>query len=796
MGMVHAKHVVLRSFLSSEPAPTKVIDAKSDAFSDRAIHLREDGLVLYLPANTVDKKKGATYEIVLHRPYTESLHQTYSLYRSPNLDEAEVKFCVLKDKLPTFVEISKEMYNVQGLQKICDVLAEHPSWNLAHLAAYFSLYDSFKDSKINNYLNSTDDETGISPLQVAITTKNLKTVQVLVAANASLEHLDYNSDSVFHYAASTTKDIIAALTQGSPPNCLNARNKNGYTPLHLACQADKPDCVRALLLAGADVNKTSGLIDDNVLPGYVGDYLQSHPNSLHKEDMKMGGTPLHWACSREVIEALVDMNCHIDSLNFDKKTALHIMVMRNRLECVVALLSRQADANIGDAEGNRPIHLAVKQGNISIIQCLIIFGVDLNILNNAGHSPRHVITKEQEPKILYYLHAVGAQRCPPGTPYCTDGCVHGGTFDGVPPPPVIGPTNRDVLNQMLDVAAMEIASKKHKDGKMPKNGRLLCMDGGGIRGLVLVEMLLEIENVLQKPVSHCFDWIAGTSTGGILALGIASGKTMKECLCLYFRIKELTFVGIRPYASEPLENVLKETFGAETVMADITHPKVMVTGVLADRKPVELHLFRNYQSPSDILQVEHNSPYELPPPPEEQYVWQVGRATGAAPTYFRAFGYFLDGGLIANNPTLDALSEIHEHHLALKAIGREEDAAPVSVVVSLGTGVIPVTPVKDIDVFLPGSIFDGVKLYTGISTLGTLLVDQATASDGRVVDRARAWCSTIGVPYFRFSPQMSEEIAMNETSDEKLCKMLWETKAYMYKNLNTIKQIADLLNTS
>jgi calcium-independent phospholipase A2 len=103
------------------------------------------------------------------------------------------------------------MHNVHGLQKICDILADHPSWNLAHLAAYFSLYDSFKDPKINNYLNSTDDETGISPLQVAITTKNLKTVQVLVAANCSLEHLDYNQDSVFHYAASTTKDIISVI---------------------------------------------------------------------------------------------------------------------------------------------------------------------------------------------------------------------------------------------------------------------------------------------------------------------------------------------------------------------------------------------------------------------------------------------------------------------------------------------------------------------------------------------------------------------------------------------------------
>lgn len=169
----------------------------------------------------------------------------------------------------------------------------------------------------------------------------------------------------------------------------------------------------------------------------------------------------------------------------------------------------------------------------------------------------------------------------------------------------------------------------------PKTSRYVKVEGGLEKRHFSSSPRVKTMNVSLTFTAHCFDWLAGTSTGGILALGIASGKTMKECLCLYFRIKELTFVGMRPYASEPLENILKETFGAETVMADIMHPKVMVTGVLADRKPVELHLFRNYQSPNDILGVKHDSPYELPLPPEEQYVWQVGRATGAAPTYFR-----------------------------------------------------------------------------------------------------------------------------------------------------------------
>lgn len=93
--------------------------------------------------------------------------------------------------------------------------------------------------------------------------------------------------------------------------------------------------------------------------------------------MKFGGTPLHWSRSRQVIETLVDLECDINSCNFGGRTALHIMVLRNRLECVVALLSRDADVNIGDHDGNTPLHLAVTQGSAAIVQALVIFGADL-----------------------------------------------------------------------------------------------------------------------------------------------------------------------------------------------------------------------------------------------------------------------------------------------------------------------------------------------------------------------------------------------------------------------------------
>jgi calcium-independent phospholipase A2 len=52
----------------------------------------------------------------------------------------------------------------------------------------------------------------------------------------------------------------------------------------------------------------------------------------------------------------------------------------------------------------------------------------------------------------------------------------------------------------------------------------------------------------------------------------------------------------------------------------------------------------------------------------------------------------------------------------------------------------------------------------------------------------------VGVPYYRFTPQMSEDIAMDEKNDAKLMNMLWEAKAYVHSNRSMVKEVALLLN--
>ncbi|GAA6070763.1 85/88 kDa calcium-independent phospholipase A2 isoform X1 [Tachysurus ichikawai] len=164
------------------------------------------------------------------------------------------------------------------------------------------------------------------------------------------------------------------------------------------------------------------------------------------------------------------------------------------------------------------------------------------------------------------LQCVGVERChPPSTDFLTP-------INNRAPPPPIG------FNDLVYAAtAISAISRGYVevDGLRTnkKMDRLLCLDGGGIKGLVLIQMLIALEKEAGRPVRELFDWVAGTSTGGILALAVTHGKSMEYLRCLYFRMKDQVFKGSRPYESAPLEDFLKQEFGEETKMTDVRHPK-------------------------------------------------------------------------------------------------------------------------------------------------------------------------------------------------------------------------------
>ena len=80
------------------------------------------------------------------------------------------------------------------------------------------------------------------------------------------------------------------------------------------------------------------------------------------------------------------------------------------------------------------------------------------------------------------------------------------------------------LSPKLSVIQDAIEIPSSLEFRMKGGSRILTLDGGGIRGLVQIEILSEIERLTGRKITDLFDWIIGTSTGGILALGLVYCK--------------------------------------------------------------------------------------------------------------------------------------------------------------------------------------------------------------------------------------------------------------------------------
>ena len=225
--------------------------------------------------------------------------------------------------------------------------------------------------------------------------------------------------------------------------------------------------------------------------------------------------------------------------------------------------------------------------------------------------------------------------------------------------------------------------------------RVLSVDGGGIRGLIAARLIARLEELIseqageQRRLADCFHMFAGTSTGGLLALGLTvpdpanptrprlSGADLVE---LYLsegprifgdRLHILLSLGgwIAPKHSErSFGQALRERFG-DARLGDALRELIVTSYDMSEPGP---HFFKRWRAREsgdrDVAMVD------------------VGLATSAAPTYFPSHGLggraLVDGGLFAANPSVAAVVE------ALKR--RDEEPHDLGtgdlLLVSLGTG--------------------------------------------------------------------------------------------------------------
>jgi predicted acylesterase/phospholipase RssA len=250
------------------------------------------------------------------------------------------------------------------------------------------------------------------------------------------------------------------------------------------------------------------------------------------------------------------------------------------------------------------------------------------------------------------------------------------------------------------------------EGKENQKHKILALDGGGIRGILTLEVLARLEEMLAKATGtgsgfrlcHFFDYVGGTSTGAIIAAGLARGMSARELLEFYQKtgpaMFDKQFILKRwnaLYKSKPLKKELQKTFGAETTL-----------------KPDDLECL--------LLAVTRNrttdSPWPISSNPQAKYnalsrpdcnlkipMWQIVRASTAAPVFFppeviwwdpeddsKAF-VFVDGGLTPyNNPAFLLYRMATESGYRLNWAGGEDKL----LVISLGTGAAAVLA-EDVD---------------------------------------------------------------------------------------------------
>ncbi|KAI1362066.1 FabD/lysophospholipase-like protein [Xylaria arbuscula] len=238
--------------------------------------------------------------------------------------------------------------------------------------------------------------------------------------------------------------------------------------------------------------------------------------------------------------------------------------------------------------------------------------------------------------------------------------------------------------------------------------RVLCLDGGGVRGIVALQTLKAIERYLgpNLPIQYFFDLIVGTSTGGIIALGLGVNNwRVSECIT-YF--KELCYQAFIPremhgipvleklaawnhgsiYKTKPFEAMLEKVFTSRPIFGGASNDHEMITKVaVTTTSSIAQHavVLANYNRPDPI---EYNLPYRFARsdgPAEEFKAWEVARATSAAPPYFKPFrkhetqNSFIDGALYHNNLVWVA------HH-ETKLIWGDKAPCPPDILLSLGTG--------------------------------------------------------------------------------------------------------------
>lgn len=317
---------------------------------------------------------------------------------------------------------------------------------------------------------------------------------------------------------------------------------------------------------------------------------------------------------------------------------------------------------------------------------------------------------------------------------------------------------------------------------------VLSIDGGGIRGIIPALVLQEIEQRTGRRIADLFDLIAGTSTGGILGLGLTAPDSENtpryeaaDLVELYDErgsdifqksgwslIETVASACDVKYEAEPIEGILKDRFDDISLSEALT-PVLVPAYEIEQRRP---YFFKSHKATEDEKR--------------DIQMWKAARATSAAPTYFEPFKInidgpleylaLIDGGVYANNPASCALVEATAHFsvdpsdVFMLSLGTGENTKPIRYQTACDWGMVDwVRPMIDV-------VFDGVN-DTVDYHLNALLNESIEPA-----------------MYHRLQPELSEETdELDNASPSNIRRLKLEAKDLVQNETDVIDDVCETL---
>ncbi|MDX6697875.1 MAG: hypothetical protein QOE65_1272 [Solirubrobacteraceae bacterium] len=340
--------------------------------------------------------------------------------------------------------------------------------------------------------------------------------------------------------------------------------------------------------------------------------------------------------------------------------------------------------------------------------------------------------------------------------------------------------------------------------------RVLSIDGGGIRGIIPARVLVELERIAERPIAELFDIVAGTSTGGLIALAAAKpdaagrpAMSAQDILAVYLQDGETMFPDLTPrklvrrvawqaskqhvyqragalvwpgrfgnarYLAADIEGVLERTLG-DTRLSEALVDVVVPT---YDWRAGRALLFTSYDARAQ--------------PTRDLLMRDVARGTTAAPTYFPPLQMTLpdgrevaliDGGVVANNPVSVAYYEALRHETESP---REVDVMSVS----LGTG----RPPEEVPTY--EELWSRSWLRLGMGMLGTVF--DGTSEIAEELMRSISACREPRSRFWRFQAELHGcSLAMDDATPRNMNALLGLAERMIVDQRAELEEIARVL---